>query len=415
MKKRISLTLIFISSVFFWSQVKAQVWIQQTSGTTASLNAVQFLDANNGYAAGTNGTVIKTTNGGVSWSPVNISTSNPVQEISFINTQDGWAAVGDNGANWQTSGSVWKTSNGGTSWVQQTFTGSVFAGFSVKFVNANTGWVGTAHEMSGGKNIYSTINAGTSWTSNPSPADWLWTFGLDFLDPNNGWAVSNNQTNGVIFHTSNGGPNWLPQTAANLPFMYGIDFINSNIGFAVGNSGTIKATTNGGTLWSNQTSSTTVQLNEVSFASATSGWVVGATGKILFTANGGNTWLSETSGTSLDLYDVSSLDSITAWAVGDGGVILKRTLATGLSDYQTDNRASVFPNPFSSSAIIRLSKNVSACTINLFDYTGRKVKTQLINGGNEFLLTRDGLPNGIYFYRLEENGGVVASGKVIVE
>ena len=48
-------------------------WSQQSSGTTAFLKAVDFIDSVNGYAVGDGGTVFKTTNGGVTFVPKNIN------------------------------------------------------------------------------------------------------------------------------------------------------------------------------------------------------------------------------------------------------------------------------------------------------------------------------------------------------
>jgi photosystem II stability/assembly factor-like uncharacterized protein len=46
-------------------------WVQQYSGVSVYLYAVEFLDTLNGYAVGDGGTILTTTNGGLSW--VNIS------------------------------------------------------------------------------------------------------------------------------------------------------------------------------------------------------------------------------------------------------------------------------------------------------------------------------------------------------
>ena len=94
MKTKLLLTAI---TLFFLvpSTTFSQTWVQQTSGVTENLLAVQFLDANNGYACGDAGKVVKTTNGGSTWTQVNIGTSFPVNDISFTSATEGWAAVGD--------------------------------------------------------------------------------------------------------------------------------------------------------------------------------------------------------------------------------------------------------------------------------------------------------------------------------
>ena len=42
-------------------------WTSQSSGTTNYLNGVSFTDANTGTVVGDNGTILRTTNGGTNW------------------------------------------------------------------------------------------------------------------------------------------------------------------------------------------------------------------------------------------------------------------------------------------------------------------------------------------------------------
>ena len=53
------------SSYVFKTINGGQSWTQQNAGTNNLLSQVFFLDHNTGYAAGSNGTIIKTQNGGV--------------------------------------------------------------------------------------------------------------------------------------------------------------------------------------------------------------------------------------------------------------------------------------------------------------------------------------------------------------
>ncbi len=63
-----------------------------------------------------------------------------------------------------------------------------------------------------------------------------------------------------------------------------------------------------------------------------------------------------------------------------------------------------YPNPFSSSTSIKFSTTGGMTTIQLFDVSGRLVKTvvsqEYDRGSHEVLLYRDGLSAGNYFYRL---------------
>ena len=45
-------------------------WTTLSSGTTNDLNSVYFTDANTGYAVGDTGTILKTIDGGTTWTAI---------------------------------------------------------------------------------------------------------------------------------------------------------------------------------------------------------------------------------------------------------------------------------------------------------------------------------------------------------
>lgn len=422
MKKQL-LSGLIIGATLFAQVATANIWkwVALTSGTANTLWGVQFLDANNGFACGNAGTVLKTTDGGTTWTPINISTSNPVRQVSFTSTTQGWAAVGDPG-NYMTTGGLYVTSNGGTTWTPVTWTGSPFANLSVQFFSATSGYVGATHYTSGtGTDTYYTSNGGTSWTSNPANIDWNWIYDMSFLNATTGWTVGDGLTMGYIFHTTNGGTSWSYQdSTAN--FYYGIDFKNANVGYAVGGAGTIVATTNGGTTWSNQTSGTSVQLNGVSFASTTTGWTAGNTGTILITTNAGVAWSAETSGTSQNLNAIVCFDSNTAWAVGNGGTILKREFVNGIDEINAPVSMSVYPNPFSSLATILIERHSDINAegmgmVKIYDVFGKEIKSMPVNLDNQktqVTIERDNMATGLYIYKVLSGTSILGEGKLLV-
>ncbi len=61
-------SLHFIAFILFQlTSFAQQGWIEQTSGTIKPLTAVSFTDSDNGTAVGYEGTILRTTNGGVSF------------------------------------------------------------------------------------------------------------------------------------------------------------------------------------------------------------------------------------------------------------------------------------------------------------------------------------------------------------
>jgi len=66
-------------------------WSSQTSGTSSYLSSVFFTDASNGWVVGSGGTVIHTTNGGSSWNLQTSGTSNWLYGVFFTDASNGWA------------------------------------------------------------------------------------------------------------------------------------------------------------------------------------------------------------------------------------------------------------------------------------------------------------------------------------
>lgn len=401
------LSKLCIGALLIGQAVIAQSWkwAPLTSGTSNNLNGVQFLDANNGYACGDNGTVLKTTDGGATWNAVNISTSYPVRQVSFTSTTQGWAAVGDPN-NYTTSGALYVTADGGTTWTPVTWPGSSYANLSVQFFSATSGYLGSTHYTAGtGTDTYYTSNGGTTWASNPSNIDWNWIYDMSFLNATTGWSVGDNVTNGSIFYTNNGGTTWTSQNSTTT-FYYGIDFKSANVGYVVGASGTILATTNGGINWNAQTSGTAKQLNGVSFASTTTGWAAGDTGIIVMTSNGGTAWGNETSGTSQNINAITCLDSNTAWAVGNGGVILKREFTTGINEVNKASAIHIYPNP--STGIFTLEMNSEnrkvKGEVEVYNMLGEKVYSHsFISHTSSFKMDVSNLPSGTYLVKVSDN------------
>ncbi len=68
----------------------------QPSGFTETFNAVVALDTQNVWVAGNGGTIARTTDGGTSWQKILIETSAKLNSICFVDANNGWI-VGDSG------------------------------------------------------------------------------------------------------------------------------------------------------------------------------------------------------------------------------------------------------------------------------------------------------------------------------
>ena len=313
MKKVFYLIFIIIENIsaqWFWQNPLPQ-------GNT--LNSVKFISSNVGWAVGGSGTIMKTTNGGVTWVLQLVGhDATSFDDIAFSGANNG-IVVGQ--------GKILRTTNGGITWTEQLRGHYLFYG--IEFADANNATaVGATDNFSTGI-MFRTTNGGLTWTS-VSIGTSNWLLGVSFVDANNGTAVGNN---GTILRTTNGGAVWTSQSSGTTEQLKDVFFIDANNCFVVGARGTILRTTNGGATWTTQTSGTTSWLRSVYFSDLNKGIIVGETGFaagyggmiVLRTTNGGATWESQSDANVEGLLGVSLSDSINGTAVGYNGTILLTT------------------------------------------------------------------------------------------
>src|SRR5947208_16010443 len=82
-------------------------WTIQVSGTTQNLWAVSFKDSNKGTAVGEGGTILGTTDGGANWVPQTSGTTLQLRGVSLSDANTG-TAVGE-------GGTILRTTDGGNS------------------------------------------------------------------------------------------------------------------------------------------------------------------------------------------------------------------------------------------------------------------------------------------------------------
>lgn len=123
-------------------------WFVQ-SGLNKYYDAVYFLDENNIYLAGLNGTFTRTTDGGLTWGGSDINTFEDFLAVNFVNLNTGYI-VGSYGARF-------KTTNGGLNWEDQSLLNTVESGTDVCFMPGND-QIGYISGDDGG--VYKTINGG---------------------------------------------------------------------------------------------------------------------------------------------------------------------------------------------------------------------------------------------------------------
>ncbi|MBI4547715.1 MAG: T9SS type A sorting domain-containing protein [Ignavibacteriae bacterium] len=279
---------------------------------------VEFVDAAAAFAVGELGTVMKTTDAGVTWNVLNYAggTPNDLNAVSFYDAKNG-AAVG-------THGTIVRTTDGGINWASQP-SGTTVNLNALTFNDMNTGIA------VGGSNVFGpeasgvilrTIDAGQTWIPVFSDLPAAVFNDVAFADANTGVVVGV-WLGGNILRTTDGGLNWAPVRSEINAYLSAVTFVNSQKGFAVGVSGamngTLLQTTDAGLTWSSIPIGVPRWLYDISFANEFNGIAVGAYGTILYTANSGTTWMQAPNGSSDALLAASLTEGNIGLAVGNGG------------------------------------------------------------------------------------------------
>jgi hypothetical protein len=193
------------------------------------LYAIQAFSSDKIFAAGLNGTLLRTTMGDTVWQKMNSTTEKHLYSLFFINENLGYA-VGDQGI-------VLKITNGNQ--VQKILTGYNIAYYDIHFPTENKGFlVGYNGRIikvirNNGVETFSEIPSGVSTPLNA----------IHFSNPDVGYIAGEG---GVVLKTTDGGESWLPQYTGTQNGLRALYFKNENEGWLAGAGITILKTENGG-------------------------------------------------------------------------------------------------------------------------------------------------------------------------
>jgi photosystem II stability/assembly factor-like uncharacterized protein len=271
------------------------------------------IDTSIAFVTGNAGRILKTIDGGNTWSAQASNTVQDLFAISFFNSSVGMV-VGN-------TGGFAKTSNGGTTWTAGT-SGSLNYR-SVIYKTIDTVFIGGATNT-----IKRSGDGGSTWTVMTTPVGSQAIYSITFTTNAVGYAVGSAAT---IWKTVNAGATWTALTppAGFTDNLSSIKFTSSTTGFAVGINGKIITTTNSGTTWTTVASGVTDALSDVTFYDANNGYIVGGdvtnnTGTILKTTNGGSSWTVIYPGTAR-LMNFNLYNQNVGFMSGIDGNILKYT------------------------------------------------------------------------------------------
>jgi photosystem II stability/assembly factor-like uncharacterized protein len=283
-------------------------WDARSQANQPSLNSVWFFDAKVGMAIADDGSSVRTTDGGLTWTTTTPTGYYGWRRMQFLSDASvGWVI--------SSSGTIYRSTDKGQSWLSPVPQSSpAFYVNDFHFIDANNGWA-----VSGAGTFYRTTNGGSSWELIPDVQTYNAFSSIRFADATHGVAVG---PSGVAMVTSDAGVSWQPRPTNVGAALQRVTFIDANTAVAVGDAGAIARSTDRGQTWTRITSPTTAYLRDVRFLNAKIGTAVGSGGTIVASNDGGLTWSLLATGAQANLSSVFFTDEETGWVVGDNGTIL---------------------------------------------------------------------------------------------
>lgn len=310
--KTISLSSLLVFTVM---PVSAD-WTVLNTGTSSNLKAVEFpVNEFTGFAVGSDGTIIKTTDAGNTWSKNKSGVRSHLLDVDFINNNVGYAS----GVN----GTLLKTINGGANWSQLN-SGTSQHLYSVHFpVDEYTGYAGGAVST-----MLKTTDGGLSWQALSIDGGYVY----DIVFPENnetGYASAIYGSLGWIYKTTDGGNNWVKVLDLEDASIRSMSFpVDDQTGYIANNDtyyqhGVWK-TTDGGSSWNYITQGITSVPVAIDFPiNSQFGIAVGYSGDVIKTSDGGVTWSEGNLGVNNFMNDIDLLNNNIGYAVGSGGLMVK--------------------------------------------------------------------------------------------
>jgi photosystem II stability/assembly factor-like uncharacterized protein len=321
------------------------------------INAIEFA-GNRGYAAGKFGTLLRTDDGGTTWTGIatgltqdlgrvwiidsdslvvaggcalrrsddagesftrlpwtasDLNCPSPIASLAFPTDQIGYLLIAN--------GTVFRTADGGRTWSLKTAVpgtpatgGSAGQPSDLFFTGPDTGVVVV------GGHIYRTTDQGGSWTLVKTQGAPL--KGLFFVDGNSGYAVGSGT---LVLETTDGGINWTERfPRGNLPLRSVRCANKSTCLFTVETGDRLLRTTNNGNSLDSVTPSTD-KIFAASFASSTRAVAAGAVGTTVVSDNAGATWSAVGGRLAGTFTRLRATSSALAFAPGAGGMVARTT------------------------------------------------------------------------------------------
>jgi photosystem II stability/assembly factor-like uncharacterized protein len=301
----------------------------ESNDTLCDFESVFFIDKSTGFIGGSNGTLLKTIDGGKTWNNLyeQVDMNVIYSDIFFSDTMNGYMLKRlyhyESGSEKSIdSAVVQRTVDGGKSW---NYAPELFSPISGAAMLNDT-----ALMMYSYKQIFYSNDRGLTWKKNNIDASIyeIYPVSVDKII-----AVGiRNDYEGAIYTSNDMGSSFdilttVDHSDSRKKIFNSISFSNKSTAWVVGDSGVLLKSTDSGLTWNRQQNLTTESLTKVKFIDSDVGWISGEN-KIFLTCDGGLTWKDKSIISSTPVRDVFCSDAQNCWAVGDDGLMLHLTNKT---------------------------------------------------------------------------------------
>jgi len=300
--------------------------------TRHTLNSLFLVNRTTGYCVGDSGTILSTNDGGASWVQYASLFKKNLNDVCFTSADTGWA-VGDSVA-------ILHTTDGGKNWNYLKIDDTPWLFFYLKtvlFIGPMNGWIcgyGTGCGCHWGTCNYITIDGGTTWKRMNSSIikiderfTQIYAYTIQFTDQNTGWLAGNKSDNVVscpfIAQTTDGGNSWVEKKLSNSTFFLAghsissVFFHENQTGWIAYGKNELMRTDNEGVSWQKvDDARMTVPVHSVYFSDSTHGWLCGKSGLLAKTVNSGISWEACSRQLPFIIHSIQYQTKNDVWVVG---------------------------------------------------------------------------------------------------
>ena len=309
--------------VLLWmSSVRADGWSWQNPRPQGNdLLAVQFLDARHGWALGDMGTVMRTADGGLSWSVHTTGSNDYLNSVCFLDTLHGWIT--------DTYGSVYSSGDGGQSWTLERRMPMDYYG-TIRMRSISDGWIcgGRGNGQRQALLLHST-DGGHEWQEVPLSDTLHALQDLVIVSDTLAWMLG---SSGPLLKSTDGGATWQTQPVPGLTSYARLYAFDHQLWILRWNDWVLHSADDGASWDSLRPAGDMSDFSpeQIVFVSPTCGWITGAMQYPGYgayscrTTDGGQSWdVQPFNGGALALTAVPGGDE--AWMVGTEGCLYRVT------------------------------------------------------------------------------------------